>query len=133
MNLSKLINLWFSDKFGGNRSFFNCYLAAPLPTLGHCRGGNLINLDVNHCVLFLIWPKGHQKPRNEVGSQRPSERLMRLQPGSFWFLLTQYWETTLENIEINRIIGTKWVNNVFSCYIPHPRQASAYLHQALYR
>ena len=24
-------------------SFFNCYLAAPRPTLGHCRGGSLTN------------------------------------------------------------------------------------------
>ena len=38
-----LRNLTIFDSFG-KWSFFNCYLASPWPTLGHCRGGSLANL-----------------------------------------------------------------------------------------
>ena len=34
-------------------NFFNCYLAAPLPTLGHSPGGQPHQADVNHCILAI--------------------------------------------------------------------------------
>ena len=41
--LTKVISI---GKFmlSSNKYFFNCYLAAPRPTLGHCRRGSLTNL-----------------------------------------------------------------------------------------
>ena len=46
--------------------FFNCYLAAPQPALGHYRECSLTH--VNHCVFLHFRPDVHQQPRNEVGS-----------------------------------------------------------------
>ena len=61
-----------------NQSFkknnFNCYLAAPWPTLEHYQGGQPHSPNVNHCVLH-IWPKGHQEPNNEVWSLSLTECL----------------------------------------------------------
>ena len=53
--------------------FFNCYLAAPLPTLGHSQGDSLTNLMLITAFVH-IQPKGHQEPRNEVGSLTQAER-----------------------------------------------------------
>ena len=57
--------------------FFNCYLPAPWPTLGHYWGGSPY-----HPMLIIafshIRPKGHREPRNEVGSLSPVECLKRL-------------------------------------------------------
>ena len=51
--------------------FFNCYFAAPRPTLGHYREGSLTHLILITCVLH-IRPKGPREPHNEVGSLRPA-------------------------------------------------------------
>ena len=54
--------------------FFNCYLAAPRPTLGNPQDGSLTNpMLITACYLFQ--PKGHWEPCNEVGSLSPAEHL----------------------------------------------------------
>ena len=64
--------------------FFNCYLAAPRPTSGHCRGDSLTHPML--ITAFLpIRPEGHQEPRSEVGSLSPAERLVGFEPGTFRF------------------------------------------------
>ena len=55
--------------------FFNCYLAAPWPTLGHYWGGSLTHLMVITCILH-IQPEGHWEPCNEVGSLSPTQHLV---------------------------------------------------------
>ena len=48
-------------------NFFNCYLAAQRPTLGHCWGA----VSQNQCywlLLQLILPRGHQEPFSLVNS-----------------------------------------------------------------
>ena len=37
--------------------FFSCYLAAPLPTLGHYRGGSLTHPMLINCVICVFDPK----------------------------------------------------------------------------
>ena len=37
--------------------FLKCYLVAPRPTLGHCRGGSLINLMLITTFLTYFDPK----------------------------------------------------------------------------
>ena len=44
---------------------FNCYLAAPQPTLGYYRGSSLTHPMLIICVLH-IRPEGHQEPCNYV-------------------------------------------------------------------
>ena len=52
--------------------FFNCYLAAPRPSLGHYWGVNL-----THSMLITeFWPEGQREPRNELRSLSSS--------GVFW-------------------------------------------------
>ena len=52
--------------------FFNCYLAAPRPTLDHYRGGSLTHPML--ITAFLpIRPEGHREPHNEVGCLSPAE------------------------------------------------------------
>ena len=64
--------------------FFDCYLVAPCPTLGHY-------LDSSHTHLMLItafshiWLECHKKPRSEVGSVSLAELLMGFEPGTFRF------------------------------------------------
>ena len=62
--------------------FFNCYLAVPLPTLGHSQGDSLTNLML--ITVFLhVRPEGHREPRSEVGSLSPAEHLVGFEPGTF--------------------------------------------------
>ena len=64
--------------------FFDCYLVAPCPTLGHYS-------DSSHAHLILIaaflhiWLECHKKPRSEVGSVSLAEPLMGFEPGTFRF------------------------------------------------
>ena len=78
-------------------------MTAPQPTLGHYRGDSLSHPMLITCVLHIrpeghrelmlitcvlrIRPEGQQKPRNEVGSLSPAERLVGFEPGTFRFLL----------------------------------------------
>ena len=66
--------------------FFNCYLAAPQPTLGHYWGGSLTHLMLITCVLH-IRPKSHQESCSEVGSLSPAKYLVGFELGTFWFWL----------------------------------------------
>ena len=68
--------IWFN--------FFNCYLAAPRPTLGHYQGGSLTHLMLITSILH-IRPEGHRGPHNVVGSLSPAECLVGFEPGTFWF------------------------------------------------
>ena len=62
--------------------FFNCYLAAPWPTLGHYRGVSLTHLMLITGVLH-IQPEGHWEPRNEVGSLSVADCLVGFELGTF--------------------------------------------------
>ena len=66
-------------------AFFNCYLAAPQPTLGHYQGGSLTHPMLITCILH-IWPEGQRESHSEVGSLSPSEHLVGFEPGTlrFW-------------------------------------------------
>ena len=66
--------------------FFNCYLAAPRPTLGHSQGDSFTN-PMLITAFVHIRPEGHQEPPNEVGSLSPAERLAGFEAGTFRFLL----------------------------------------------
>ena len=66
--------------------FFNCYLAAPQPTLGHSQGDSLTNLMLITAFVH-IRPEGHWEPRNKVGSLSLAEHLAGFEPGAFQFLL----------------------------------------------
>ena len=46
--------------------FFNCYLVAPRPTLGHSQRDSLTN-PMLITAFYLCRPEGHWEPRNEVG------------------------------------------------------------------
>ena len=70
-----------------NGLFFNCYLAAPRPTLGHYRGGSLTQ-PMLITAFLLFWTEDHREPRNEVGSLRPAESPVGFKPGSFRFFYT---------------------------------------------
>ena len=65
--------------------FFDCYLAAPRPTLDHFQGGSLTNPMLITTFFFLFRPKGHPERRSEVGSLNPAERMVGLEPGTFRF------------------------------------------------
>ena len=66
------------------KGFFNCYLAAPRPTLGHYRGGSLTHPMLITCVLH-IRPEGYWDPRSEVGSLSTAEHLVGFEPETFRF------------------------------------------------
>ena len=65
--------------------FFNCYLTAPLPTLGHYRGGSLTHPMLISLLHFR--PEDHQEPHNDVGSLSPTDCLLGFEPGTFRLLL----------------------------------------------
>ena len=54
------------------KTFFNCYLAAPRPTLGHSQGDSLTN-PMLITVFVHIRPEGHREPHNKVGSLSPAK------------------------------------------------------------
>ena len=64
--------------------FFNCYLAAPRPTLGHYRGGSLTHPILITSVLN-IRPEVHRELLSGVGSLSPAERLVGFEPETFRF------------------------------------------------
>ena len=66
--------------------FFYCYLADPLPTLGHSQGNSLTN-PMLITAFVQVQTEGHQKPRNEVGSLNLAECLAGFEPGTFRFWL----------------------------------------------
>ena len=67
--------------------FFNCYLAAPRPTLGHYQGDSLTHPMLIIAFFLHFQPEGHREPRNKVGSLSPAERLVGFELGTFQFLL----------------------------------------------
>ena len=64
--------------------FFNCYLAAPRPTLGYCWGGSLTQPMLIACILH-IRREGYRNPHSEVGSLGPADSLVGFEPGTFRF------------------------------------------------
>ena len=58
--------------------FFSCYLAAPWRSLGHSSGNSFINPMLNTAI-YIFQHKGHQKPRNELGSPSPVELLVEFE------------------------------------------------------
>ena len=68
------------------RFFFNCYLAALRPTLGHSQGDSVTN-PMLITAFVHIGPKSHREPRNEVGSLSPAKCLAGFETGTFLFLL----------------------------------------------
>ena len=75
--------LWFCPISHG--IFFNCYLIASRPALGHSQGESLTN-SIVITAFELLWPKGHQEPCNEVGSLSLAKWLVGFEPVTFWFL-----------------------------------------------
>ena len=65
-------------------SFFNFFLAAPRPTLGHCRGDSLTH-PMLITAFYLVQPVGHREPRGKVGALSPAERLAAFELGTFRF------------------------------------------------
>ena len=65
---------------------FNCYLAAPRPTLDYYRGGSLTHPMLITAFLH-IRPEGHREPCNEFGSLSPADRLVGFETGAFRFWL----------------------------------------------
>ena len=59
------------------RVFINSYLAAPWPTLNHFQGANLTNPKLIN-AFYLIWPKGHKKPRSKAVCLGPTKHLVGL-------------------------------------------------------
>ena len=68
--------------------FFNCYLAAPRPTLGHYRGDSLTHPMLITAFFLHFRPEGHREPRNEVGYLSLAERLVGFEPGNLPILTT---------------------------------------------
>ena len=66
--------------------FFNCYLAAPRPTLGHYWGDSL-TYPMLITAFYMFKHEGHREPHNEVGSLSPTECLVGFELGIFQFLL----------------------------------------------
>ena len=66
--------------------FLNCYLTVPQPTFGHSQGDSLTN-PMLITAFVHVWPKGHRKPRNEVGFLSLAKCLAGSEPGTFRFLL----------------------------------------------
>ena len=64
--------------------FFNCYLAAPLPTLGHSQGDTLTNLMLI-TAFELFWSEGHRETCNKIRSLNLAKHLVVFEPGTFWF------------------------------------------------
>ena len=54
--------------------FYNCYLAAPRPTVGHSQGEGPTNR------MLITAFEGHQEPCDEVGSISLVERLVGFEP-----------------------------------------------------
>ena len=68
------------------KSFFNCYLVAPQPTLGHYREDSLTH-PMLITVFYWFQPKGHWEPYNKVGSLSLPKGLVRFEPRIFRFQL----------------------------------------------
>ena len=66
--------------------FFNCYLAAPHPTLDHYQGSNFTH-PMLITVIYIFLLEGHWEPHNEVACLSPAECLVGFEWGSFWFWL----------------------------------------------
>ena len=95
------------------RHFFNCYLAAPLPALGHYRGDSLTH-PMLITVFYILDPKVstrtfHGEPHNVVGSLSPTKCLARFELGTFQFLLQRL--NPLGHSPLNRMVTTKWTNH----------------------
>ena len=71
---------WECCKCSGAEIFFNCYLAAPRPTLGHYRRENLTN-SMLITAFWRFWPKVTES-QTEVVSLSLAERLVGFEP---WF------------------------------------------------
>ena len=64
--------------------FFNCYLAAPWPTLGHSQGDSLTKpMLITAFELFQV--EGYWEPLNKVGSLSHAEHQGGFEPGTIWF------------------------------------------------
>ena len=73
---------WFGNVFS---HFFNCYLAAPQPTLPQPQGERLSN-PMLITVFNLCRPVGHCRlPHNEIGSLNPANHLVGFEPGTILF------------------------------------------------
>ena len=67
--------------------FFNCYLAAPWPTLGHSWRDSLTNPMLITAFFVHIQPTGHQEHCNKVGSLSPAKRIVGFELGTFQFIM----------------------------------------------
>ena len=74
--------------------FFNCYLAAPWPTLGHYWGDSFTNAMF---ITALHWfqPESHQEHHKEVGSLSSVRHLVGFELGIISLLIVMPWPTKL--------------------------------------
>ena len=76
--------------------FFNCYLAAPKPTLDRSQGDSLTKLMLI-TAFYLCRPEDHLEPRSEVGSLSPAKRLAGFEPGTFQLLTLKFLKSLTNN------------------------------------
>ena len=84
-----------------NGNFFNCYLAAPRPTLGYSQWDSLIN-SMLITVFYLFQPEGHQEPCIEGGSLNPTKHLVGVWTGNLSILITNPLESINCQANINQ-------------------------------
>ena len=72
--------------------FFISHLAALRPTMVHWAGDSLIH-PILIITLFQVRPKGHRKPRNEVGSESLAERIIEIRAQNLPFLSVTCYPT----------------------------------------
>ena len=101
-------------------TFFNIYLAAQQPTLGHYQEDSLTH-PLLITAFLQFWPEGHQEPCNKVGSLSPTKHLMSLnqEPSdsncitlTHYLLFTIYYdnihcENCLKLVEITIVVCPK--------------------------
>ena len=86
-NVHSFCKKYVSTLSMGKAFFSNCYLAAPLPTLGHSQENSLPNpLLITAFYLFRL--ESHQASCNEVGTLSPAEHLVGFEPGTNLILIT---------------------------------------------
>ena len=81
-----LVFTWFILQY---LLFFNCYLAAPRPTLSHYRGDSLTH-PMLITAFYIFEPKVTGSLATRFGSLSPAERLAEFEPGTFRFLLQRF-------------------------------------------
>ena len=89
--------------------FFNCYLAAPWPTLGIIKQGDSLTHPMLITCVLHIWHKGkgHREPCNKVGSLSPVKWLVGFEPEPSDSELTRPFSLIFDT-DFNYVYGLFW-------------------------